>query len=233
MRSVVVDRFDMAARVRSFCRTHPTTDPAYAKIFGGFEGLLTRGEAAADRQRNAVELARNAQKRRAEIRRVVHFQLLRHLITIGEITAKSRSELVDRFKLPPTRARNRVFLAAVRSMVTLAEQHLEALVNDGMSPLLLEQLKAMLDEFEAASEAARVARLDAIGATGELEEISSELMESVRALDGYMRMRFGKDPKLLYDWNAAKHLPVRSTPAPPTSGQGEDPASSSGAAPAK
>ena len=94
--------------------------------------------------------------------------------------------------------------------MSLAQAQQDALVSEGMSPTLLEQLDRMLTEFEAASEAARTARLEHIGARGDLEEVSAELMESVRVLDGHNRLRFGKEPELLVEWNAAKHLPVRS-----------------------
>ena len=219
MRSGVSGRLDMAARVRSFSRTHPSMDPGYAKVLGRFEERLTRAEEIAARQHEGLVLAKSARARREEIRKVVHFQLLRHLVSIGGITAKTRTELAERFKLPATKATNRVFLTSVRSMLSLAEEQQDALVSEGMSPTLLEQLGRMLAEFEAASEAARVARLGHIGARGELEEVTAQLMESVTALDGHNRLRFGKAPELLVDWNAAKHLPARARVGiPPVAG---------------
>jgi hypothetical protein len=44
-------------------------------------------------------------------------------------------------------------------MLTLAEAHKDALVAEGMSPGLLEELGAKVTEFEAVSDAARTARL--------------------------------------------------------------------------
>jgi hypothetical protein len=94
------------------------------------------------------------------------------------------AELAARFKLPDSHANNRSFLTSVRSMLAMAEAQREALVSEGMTPTLLEELGRMLMEFDAASEAARGARLDHIGARADLEEVTAELLEAVKVLDG-------------------------------------------------
>jgi hypothetical protein len=206
MRGMVGRKLEMFARVRIFSRAHPSPDPGYATVLNRFEGRLNIAEVLAAKQHDGLVSAQKARNRRGELRRVVHFQLLRYLVRVGEVAGKSRTELADRFKLPNGHANNRVFLTSVRSMLAVAESQKEAIVSEGMSPTLLEELGRMLTEFEAASDAARAARLDHIGARADLEEVTAELMETVQMLDGVNRWRFGKDPKLLVEWNAAKHL---------------------------
>lgn len=163
MRKGVRGKLEMAARVRQFCRAHPSEDPGYATVLGRFENHLARAEAIVARQHNGLTSARGARARRGELRRVVHFQLLRYLISVGAIAARTRTELAEKFRLPDTRITNRGFLTAVRAMLTLAEAHKDALVAEGMSPGLLEELGAKVTEFETVSDAARTARLDHIG----------------------------------------------------------------------
>lgn len=234
MRFEVRRRMEMGARVRSFDRAHPSTDPEYAKVFGRFEERGARAELVAARQYDGQVAARNAQARRVELRNVVHFQLLRYLVAIGGIAAKTRTELAERFRLPDSHGPNAAFLAAVKSMLTLAEAHRDALVSEGMSPRLLDDLGRMVAEFEAALDAARTARLEHMGARAELETVTAEIVELVNALDGINRWRFGNDPELLVEWNAARFVPgvAKTRVTPPAAGEGQAPSTSGGAAPA-
>lgn len=136
---------------------------------------------------------------------------------MGAIAARTRTELAERFRLPDTRITNRGFLTAGPGL-TLAEAHKDALVAEGMSPTLLEELGTKLTEFETVSDAARTARLDHIGARADLDGVTADLVEVVRVLDGINRWRFGATPELLVEWNAARHVPglgVRLVPVPP------------------
>jgi hypothetical protein len=121
-------------------------------------------------------------------------------------------------------------------MLTLAEAHKDALVAEGMSPTLLEELGTKLTEFETVSDAARTARLDHIGARADLDGVTADLVEVVRVLDGINRWRFGKTPELLVEWNAARQVPglgVRPVPVPvPPSVEGVAPPNPGGVAPA-
>ena len=234
MRSAVGKRLEMSARVRSFSRAHPSTDAEYTLVLGRLEERLTRAEAIAGRQFEGLVAAKSARLRRQELRRAVHFQLLRYLVAVGGIAARTRTELAQRFQLPDSHGNHRAFLTAVKSMLTLAEAQKDALVAEGMSPRLLEDLGRLVTEFETVTEAARAAKLDHIGARADLELISAELTEQVKVLDGINRWRFGKDPELLVEWNAAKHVPGGSNgrvSAPAAGDGGVVPPESGGPAP--
>ena len=207
MRRAVNERLEMATRVRAFCRAHPSTEPGYDLVLGRLEELLTRGETIAAKQFEGLAAAKSARLRRRELRKVVHFQLLRYLISVGGIAAKTQVELAERFNLPDSSGSNRAFLTAVKSMLALAEAQRDALLKEGMSPRLLEDLSRMLAEFEAVSEVARKARLDHIGARAEMDQLVLDILEQVRVLDGINRWRLAQDPNQLIEWNAAKHVP--------------------------
>jgi hypothetical protein len=231
MRGLVGRKLEMAARVRVFSRAHPSEDPGYATILGRFEERLSLAEAIAAKQHDGLFSAKGARGRRAELRKVVHFQLLRSLVTIGGIAARTRSEPAERFKLPDSHATNRGFLTSVKSMLAMADAQKESLVSEGMSPTLLEQLGTMLTAFEAASESARASRLDHIGARADLEEVTVELTEMVNALDGINRWRFGSTPELLVEWNAAKHVRSAGTVPAKVSPRGPEGPVAGGASP--
>ncbi|NOT06989.1 MAG: hypothetical protein HOP28_02175 [Gemmatimonadales bacterium] len=83
----------MAATVWTFSQAHPSTEPGHTVMLGRLEEHLTRAEAIAAREHEGRVSAKVARSRRAELRRVVHFQLLRYLVAIGEIAAKTQTDL--------------------------------------------------------------------------------------------------------------------------------------------
>ena len=200
-------KLEMVTRVRTFSRAHPSTEPTYTTVLGRLEGRLTEAEAIAAKQHEARVAARDARLRRKELRRVVHFQLLPYLVAVGNVAAKSRGEPTKQFRLPETSTNNQVFLTAVKGLVTAAGEQREVLVAAGMAPALLDELQRKLAEFETASEEARAKRLSHIGARVDLDKIAGKLMDDVRVLEGINRWRFAKDPEVMAEWDAARHLP--------------------------
>jgi hypothetical protein len=203
---IVRNKLEMVTRVRTFSRAHPSTEPTYATVLGRLEERLAEGQAIATRQHEARVAARGARNNRRELRRIVHFQLLKYLVAVGSVAAHSRVELATQFRLPRVSANNQAFLTAVKALVAAAEQQREVLVAAGMAPALLEELHQKLAEFETAGEEARAKRLSHIGARADLDKIAGTLMEQVRVLDGINRWRFGKDPEVMAEWEAARHL---------------------------
>jgi len=210
-------KLDMAARVREFTRAQVATEPGYAPVLTRLEDLLTRADGIVARQHQGRVAARGARGRRQELRRTLHTQLVHYLVAIGSVAAKDQADLAERFKLPPTNTNNTAFVTAVKALLAAGEGQRDLLVKAGMAPTLLEDLAKMVSDFEAASEAARTARRDHIGARVDLDVISGELMEQVQLLDGITRYRFGSDPELMAEWKAARQLlgQARNGQAPP------------------
>jgi len=222
---IVRRKLEMATRVRTFSRAHPSTEPTYTTVLGRLEERLTEAEAIATTHHEARVAAHAARLHRKELRRIVHFQLLKYLVAVGSVVGKARGEPAGgaQFRLPSVSANNQAFLTAVKALAAAAEQQRDVLVAGGMAPALLEELQQKLAEFETASEEARAKRLSHIGARADLEKIAGELMDQVRVLDGINRWRFAKDPEVMAEWDAARHLPPPRPAEQPVQGKGVTP----------
>lgn len=205
MNTVVRRTLETAARVREFLRAHPLEGTSYTNALARFEELLARAQGLLVQQREGTIVARAASARRKELRHVLHFELLRHLVRVGVVAAKDRAELAKQFRLP--RGSHLAFLTAAKGMLAKAEAQKDALVGEGMSETLLEDLGKAVGEFEAASEASRAGRRDHVGARIELAGITLEITERIRLLDGLVRYRFRKDGELVGAWKSASNVP--------------------------
>lgn len=225
MDGVVRRKLEMAARVRLFSRSHPSTEPTYEQVLGRLEAALARAEGFAARQVEGRVKSREARVRREELRREVHFQLLRYLVAVGSVAARDRVEMAERFRLPNSRSSHLGFLTAVKALLASAEEQKEALVGVGMAPTLLEELGKKVAGLTTAAADASQGKMDHVGARSELDAITGELMEEVRVLDGINRWRYGRDPELMTEWNAARHVVLgpRRKAGEPTPGEGETP----------
>jgi hypothetical protein len=228
MNTEVRRKLDMAARVREFTRAHAATEPGYAPVLTRLEELLTRADGIVARQHDGRVAAGGARARRQELRRMLHAQLVHYLVAVGSVAAKDQADLAARFKLPATNTTNTAFVTAVKALLAAGEGQRDLLVKAGMAPTLLEELAKMVSDLEAASEAARTARRDHIGARADLEVITTELVEQVKLLDGITRYRFGSDPEMMAEWKAAKQLlgqprngEAPATPQPPAPQPGD------------
>lgn len=234
MNAQVRRKLEMATRVREFSRAHPSPDPSYGIVLGRLEERLTRAEAIAARQHNGLQASRGATAHRLELRKILHSQLLRYLVSVGEAAIKDSADVAERFKLPSTHGSYAAFLTSAKSLIAAAESQRETLLAAGMSTTLIDDLGKTVAEFEASSEATRTARRDHIGARAELETITENLQELVRVLDGINRYRYGKDPELMIEWNAARTVPFQKqrTTTPPPAGDGTGSAPPGSVAPA-
>lgn len=100
------------------------------------------------------------------------------------------------------------------------ENQRDLLIKQGMAVASLDEINRLVTEFEAASEAARTARRDHIGARADLELITAQLMDEVNLLDGITRYRFGNDPEVMAEWKAARQVlgQPRTGVTPPATG---------------
>jgi hypothetical protein len=217
----------MVERVREFVRARAATEPAYGPVLPRLEELLTRAGTILARQHDGRVAARVASNHRAELRRKLQLELVHYLVVVGSIASKGQTEVSGLFRLPATNVSNTAFLVAVRSLLAAGRALHDPLVKAGMSETLLDDLGKMVAEFETASEAARTARRDHIGARLELDSITTELTEQVHLLDSITRYRFGVDSDVMGEWKAARVVLGRPRngavpPAPePTTPAGE------------
>jgi len=225
MNTEVRRKLDMVERVREFVRARAATEPAFGPVLTRLEELFTRAGTILARQHDGRVAARVARTHRVELRRRLQLELVHYLVAVGSIASKGQTEVSGLFKLPPGNTTNAAFLVAVRSLLAAGKALQDALVKAGMSGTLLDDLARMVSDFETASEAARTARRDHIGARIELDSIAAELTEQVQLLDGITRYRYGFDSDVMGEWKAARMVlgrprsngaapPVEPTPTP-------------------
>jgi acyl-CoA reductase-like NAD-dependent aldehyde dehydrogenase len=99
----------MALRVRDFMRAHPSTDANYAAVLAQLEELLARLEALAKQQQDGTVRAHASTVRRKALRRRLHHELLRHLVTVADIAAQEQPGLAERYALPKGHETNETF----------------------------------------------------------------------------------------------------------------------------
>ena len=177
MRTIVRRKLEMAARVREFSRAHVSTEPGYAPVLERLQDTIDRAMAIDARQQEGFKAVKGARARRKELRRVIHSQLVRYVVSLGALAMKGQADVAGRFKIPDGAAPNAAFITTVKGLIGDAEQHKDQLVSLGMSATLLDELTAMVADFEAAAELGRTARRDHIGAGEDLEAVALTLME--------------------------------------------------------
>jgi hypothetical protein len=202
----------MAVRVRDFFRTHQTDGATQEGAVQRLEQLVQRGETLASQQRAGVIATRGATERRAQVRRTLQTRLLHYLAAVGVAAARENTELAAEFRIPNRRGSNQAFITMARGMLNKATAVKDVLVKRGLSTTLLDDLTATVAEFEQTLEATRVARLNHVGATGDLRVVLADISEQVRILDGIVRYRFGDNQELMSAWASARNVmgPFRS-----------------------
>src|ERR1044071_6304311 len=172
MEAHVRRKLEMAARVREFSLANPSEEPSYAIVLGRFEKLLDRAAEFAAQQRAGLIAVRAASASRAGLRHELQSKFLRHLVGVGMVAAKDRAEPDNQFQLPRGNASHLVFLTAVKGMLAKAEEQKEALVSQGMSVGLLEDLGKSVASFEAANQASIGGRRAHVGARAGLRTVA-------------------------------------------------------------
>jgi hypothetical protein len=225
MNAQVRRKLDMAARVIAFSRENPDeSDPGHAAAVTHLEELVARAESTAQVQREGVVKVRTSTVTRRELRRSILQSHVTHLAGVAELAARDHPDATRWFVLGSGRNRFGVFLTAVHTMLERAESQRELLLRYGLSPKVLDDLRARLAEFDAVTAESREGRRRHVLARGELDRIAAEAFDVVKVLDGFNRMRFGRDPAKLGEWESVSGVEARpqrgaeEAPAPPVGG---------------
>jgi len=220
-------KFEMALRVRDFSHAYPSTDASYAPVLARFEERLGAMEQLAARQRSGHIAARAATARRKSLRRRLHYELLRHLVTVAEVAAHENPELAGRFRLPSGSMSNKAYLTAARAMLAEGETQRETLARHGLAGQFLADLASVIAQYDGAVVESNAGRRDHVGARSDLRRVADEIVELVALLDGLNRYRFGVRSAQLDEWASARSVfgPANAAPAaqaaPETTGTSE------------
>jgi hypothetical protein len=226
MNAEVRRKLEMVVRVRDFSRAHPSTDANYASVLARLEDRIARAEALAAQQRSGRIAENAAAARRVKLRRLLHHQLLRHLIRVGEVASADEPELAHRFQFPRTNGTSKAFVTAARAMLTEAVAQKDLLVKYGLAASLIDDLTKALDQYDAAVEETNAGRRAHVGARADLGAVTEELFKLVQLLDGLNQYRFRDDAEKLAAWVSAKNVvgPFRRQSEPPPAAGGVSPA---------
>lgn len=185
---------EMAVRVRDFSRAHPSADASYAPVLARLEDRVGRMEALAAQQRGGHITTHASVMRRRALRRTLHHELLRHLVTVAEVAAREEPALAERFPMPSTNVANQVFRTAAHALLAQGQATRELLARHGLADTLLDDLAAAVEQYGAAVDEANAGRRDHVGARADLSAVSAEILALVELLDGLNRYRFRTDP---------------------------------------
>lgn len=227
MNRTVRRKLEMAVRVRDFSGAHPSADANYAPVLARLEDRITRMEALAKQQEGGFLVKRSSVVRRRGLRKRLHHELLRHLVTVAEVAAEEDASLTGRFRMPKGNEPNESFRTLAREMLEQGQEQRELLVKHGLADKLLEDLAAALDQFDASVAETNLGRRDHVGARAELKAVSDEVTRLVELLDGLNRYRFGRDAEMLAAWESARRVvsgPRAGTPEEPPAGGEVQPA---------
>ncbi len=222
MRGEIRRKIEMCTGALEFCRAHPSDDASYATMLAQLEGRLARADALAVLERTGRIAERSGTSRREELRRDMHFQLLRHLVRVGEAAAKDRPELLGKFRLRMPNATHKAFSVSAKAMLADGMANRDLFVSLGLSATMLNELATAVSEFEEVSASSRAGRTSHVGARADFETIAAELLEAVELLNTFNRRRFRNDSELAAAWESARQVlgPRRSKPVvPPTDGE--------------
>jgi hypothetical protein len=215
-------KIEMGTRALEFSRAHPDTEPGTATAVNRLEQLVARAEDTATAQRDGLIHVRAASARKEELRRAMLAVPIAHLAEVGRAAAREEHELGKTFRFKPGASTFLAFRTAARSMASSAQTHREVLAKYGLAQSVLDEFVQMLDQFDAAVALGNDGRTAHVGATRELRAVASEIVRTVRVMDGRNRQRFADQGQLLGSWISAST--VLGTPRPGTESEGGTPA---------
>ncbi|NOT08885.1 MAG: hypothetical protein HOP28_11840 [Gemmatimonadales bacterium] len=225
MHRAVRGKLEMAGRVLEFSKARPSDDPSYELVVGRLEDRLARAKALELSFAGGMLASREAARRRQRIRRVIHSQLLRYIVALGDAAAFQEGGPEPQLRLPDGSLPHQDFLTSAKLLLEKAEANRDLLASVGLSPTMLEDLGKQINAFEAETAALVLARREHILARAELVRMADELAASVAILDGINRYRYGNDPDTAAAWQTIRtiHGQVRPTAPPPAGSEGPPP----------
>jgi hypothetical protein len=159
------------------------------------------------KQQQAGQLTRRASSaRRRTVRRRLHHELLRHLVTVADLAAVEQPGLAERFQLPNGNWSHETFRTVARKMLEEGQARHELFAKYGLAEKLLEDLAAAVDDFDASVAESNEGRREHVGARAELKAVSDEVLRLVEMLDGLNRYRFGNNAELRAAWESARNV---------------------------
>jgi hypothetical protein len=182
-------------------------------VLGQLEEKVARMEGLAKQERGGFLITHASAVLRRSLRRRLHHELLRHLVTVADVAAAGQPGMAERFELPSASATNEAFRTHARKMLEQGQAQQELLARHGLADKLLQDLAAAVDDFDASVAESNQGRRDHVGARADLKAVSDEVMRLAELLDGLNRYRFAGKAELLAAWESARNVVTGPRPA--------------------
>lgn len=170
------------------------------------EEKIVRLEELSGQQQDGYLTRHPATVRQREIRRKIHHELLRHLVTIADLADAEQPGMAQRFPSLQGEWSNEAFRTIARKLLVEGQAQRELLARHGLGDTLLGDLTAAVDPFDASVADSNLARRTHVGARADLKAVSNEIVRLVEALDGINRYRFSGNTELRAAWDSARNV---------------------------
>jgi hypothetical protein len=213
----------MAANAAKFSRSRPDGSPGYEAVLSGVENRLARAEQALAEQRSGLLGVRANAASKLELRRTMREAHLAHLAQVARAARGEAPEVAQKFVFRPGTGTYVAFQTTARAFLTEAESHRELLVRFGLVESVLTELRQSLDLFDAAMVSGAEARATHVRASAEIRRLAAEVVQGVKVLDRFNRVRFRDTPEVLAAWRTISNTmePSRGKTEPDEGDGGE------------
>lgn len=221
MTSAILLKLEMVLRALGFCRANPIPgDPAEPTV-ARLEDRIKRADDLKVQQESGRQAARTAARRRGGILRTLWNRPLRLLAGIAEAAAVEVPELAGVIVVPALDGKQAEFITATRTIMEAVTARKDLFLRYGMPATLLDDIAALLAEYDVATADGHAARRAHTGARAEMRAITEELMGLIDHLDSLNSYHFHDSPEQLAAWISARNIAwPRHRPAdPPTDTQ--------------
>lgn len=200
-------KLDAGRRVRDFCRQHPPRNAGILRLTDELDRLVTHADQLELETIEATNTGLAATSRRAELRHQIRAHYLRPLLGIMDAAALRQPGSVIRWPLPVFRADDHTFGSTVRAASAEAKRAAAVLDQNGFPPRLVDEMLALLAEWEDCGRRQDDCRRRRVGARAGLEAATDQILEIVHLLDALFRLEFREDPGLHASWRSTRHIP--------------------------
>jgi hypothetical protein len=199
-------KLEMGSRALEFSRANPDESPGYQAVVSRLEERLARAKQVAAQQRSGLLAVRSAAARKLELRRTMREAHLGHLAEVARTAARELPEVGQKFVFRPGTTTYVAFQTTARAFAGEAETHRELLVRHGLVESVLADLAEALGQFDAAMVSGAEARASHVAASAELWTLADEVVQAVKVLDRFNRLRFRSAQERLAAWRSVSSV---------------------------
>lgn len=213
-------RLDTGGRVVAHSKANPSDDPNHTSLVVRLEDLYKQGTALNEQALKGELAVHSSVRGKDEVKGLIN-QQLQAFNGVAQLASIENAGVEELVRVPKVTAAYKTYLATTRVMIDHATQHSELFKKHGLPETFVADLTALADEMEAAMGKKESSKLSHVGANADLDDVVSQMMKVIKALDRLNRVRYRKDPERLAAWKSARDVawpavkPEGPTPAEP------------------